>query len=86
MKIDCLICSHSSGSSKKKRQAAICVVNKKGLMLSNIGTSKVPIMVKTKMMPMVDTIGPIELSEKHESVIESVATITNDKKAMNKPQ
>ena len=49
----------------------MCVVNKKGLMLSNTGTSNVPIIVNNKIIPIVDTIGPIEFSEKQESTVDA---------------
>ena len=61
------------------------VVNKKGLMSSNTGTSNVPIIVNNKIIPIVDTIGPIEFSEKQESVSANEATVTNDKNAIKKP-
>ena len=63
----------------------MCVVNKKGRMVSKIGTSIDPIIVNNKIIPMVATIGPIEFSEKHDKVNARVATVTKDKKAIAKP-
>lgn len=85
IRIDCLIDAMGSGFSKKLRHAAMCVVNKYGLMLSKTGTSSVPIMVNKIIIDMVVTIGPIELSEKQESIIDSVATVANAKNAITKP-
>ena len=64
------------GSSKKLRHAAMCVVNKKGRIESKTGTSNVPIMVNKMIIPIVETIGPIEFSEKQDKVKASVAIIT----------
>ena len=72
---DCRILLTGKGSSKKLRHAAICVVNKKVCIGSNTLTSKVPIIVNKIITAMVDTIGPIELSEKQERVIEREALV-----------
>ena len=54
-------------------------------MASKTGTSIEPIIVNTKMIPIVATIGPIEFSEKQDNVKANVATVTNDKKAITNP-
>ena len=48
MNINC----KSSGLSNKFRQTIMCVVNKKNLIVSNNGMSKVPMMVNKIMIAM----------------------------------
>ena len=70
---------------KKLRHEAMCVVNRSGVIFSNTGTSSVPMIVKRIIRPIVDTIGPIELSEKQEKVNESVAIIIKARYATRNP-
>ena len=83
--IDVLICSTGIGSSKKLLHAAMCVVKRKGWIFASTGTSNVPMMVKRMIKPMVETIGPMELSEKQEKVRDNVAIITKARYATTKP-
>ena len=73
------------GSSKNDRQEAMWVVNKKGLTESKTWTSSVPIMVNNKMMDMVVTIGPIELSVKHDRQMDKELTVNRAKNATKNP-
>ncbi len=83
--MDCLICSHGKGSSKNDRQAAMWVVNKKGRMGSKTGTSKVPMIVNNKIIAIVDTIGPMELSEKQDKQMDKELIVNKAKKATQNP-
>jgi hypothetical protein len=74
-----------NGSSKKLRQEAMCVVNNQGRTLSKMLTSSVPMIVNKMMMDIVVTIGPIELSEKHDRQMESEETVSKAKNATEKP-
>ena len=73
------------GSSKNERHEAMWVVNNNGLTESNTWTSKVPIMVNNKIMDMVVTIGPIELSVKHDRQMDNELTVKSAKKATKNP-
>jgi hypothetical protein len=77
--IDLRISDLGSGSSKKLRQDAMCVVNKNGLTESNTLTSKVFIIVNRIMIDIVTTIGPIELSVKQDNAVDKVATVTKER-------
>ena len=79
--IEFRIVSQGMGSSKKERQAAMWVVNKKGRIGSKTGTSKVPIIVNNKMIAIVETIGPLELSEKQDRQMERLLMVNKAKKA-----
>ena len=83
-KEDCLICCQGTGSSKNERQAAMCVVNKRGLIGSKTGTSNALIIVKNKMIAIVATMGPIELSEKQERQIDKELMVNKAKNATQK--
>ncbi len=73
--------SQGIGSSKKDRHAAMCVVNKKGRIGSKTGTSNVPIIVNNRIIAIVDTIGPIELSEKQDKQMDKLLIVNKAKKA-----
>ena len=77
--------SMSTGFSKKLLQDAMCVVNKKGLMLSKTVTSSVPIMVKRMMIAIVATIGPMEFSANADRQIDKEETVNNARKATRNP-
>ena len=72
--IDFITISLGTGLSKKLRHITMCVVNKNGFILSNKGTSIVPIMVKSIITLIAIIIGPIELSVKQDSIKEKEAT------------
>lgn len=86
MLIDCQISFKLIGSSKKLRQEAMCVVNKNFFIESKTVTSNEPIMVKRIMIPMVETIGPIEFSAKADRQIEREDTVSKAKYATIKLQ
>ena len=69
---DSHMADHGTGSLKKERQEAMCVVKSQGLTWSNTLTSNEPIMVKRIITAMVETIGPMELSAKAEKAMELV--------------
>ena len=73
-----------NGSSNILRHAAICVVNMYGLIESKTETSKVPIMVKSIITAMVETMGPTLFFAKAENASESEATVHNAKNATTK--
>ncbi len=82
--MDSLIWSQGNGSSKNDLHEAMCVVNKKGLIGSKTGTSKVPMMVKNKIIAIVLTMGPIELLEKQERQMDKELMVKSAKKATQK--
>ena len=85
MTIDFIIAEKGTGSSKKLRHDAMWVVKRKGFMLSNTVTSKLPIMVNKIMMAIVETIGPIEFSANADNAMESVETVKSAKNATQNP-
>ncbi len=60
----------------------MCVVNKKNLIVSNNGMSKVPMMVNKIMIAMEIIIGPIELSVKQDNNNDRDATTCKLRKAI----
>ena len=54
-------------------------------MYWKVGTSRVPMIVNNIITDIVDTIGPIELSEKTEKQIDIHAIANNDKNAKQNP-
>lgn len=77
---------NGTGFSKKLLQAAICVVNKYGLIVSKTVTSKLPMIVNKIITDIVATIGPMEFSVNADKQIESEETVSKDKKATQKPK
>lgn len=67
------------GSSKKLLQEAMCVVNKNFFIESKTVTSKDPIIVNRIIIPIVETIGPIEFSAKADRQIEREDTVSKAK-------
>lgn len=85
-KEDCLICCQGRGSSKNERQEAMCVVNKRGRIGSKIGTSNALMIVKNKMIAIVATMGPIELSEKQDRQMDKELMVNKARNATQKAQ
>lgn len=83
--IDWMMEEKGTGSSKKLRQDAMCVVKRYGLMLSNTVTSKLPMMVNNIIIAIVETIGPMEFSANADNAMESVETVKSDKNATQNP-
>ena len=65
------------GSSKKLRQAAMCVVNRNGRMGSKTCTSRVPMRVNKMIKAMVTTIGPRLFEENPDKVSDNVLTVSS---------
>ncbi len=82
---DLQMAESGKGSSKNERQAAMCVVNKYGLIGSKTRTSKVPIIVNNKITDIVATIGPMELSVKQDKQMDKELTVNSAKNATANP-